>query len=248
MAPTRSVDWAAWSEDGDPSGSRGWSDLTHPLDDALPSPEYFPQPCIRRLMTLPGDPLNLTRVELMCHYGTHLDAPNHVIEDGPGIDRIPLRRLWGPGMVIGVDAPADAAISAETLAAARPGPEPGDLVVIDTGWSRCIGSARYHQHPYLSVEAARWLVERQVGLVALDVVTPDLPIHLREAGFDFPVHRLLLGAGVLIVENVRPDPRLRDRRIEMMVQPLPLVDADGSPARVWARPAEPGRSTAIGPE
>src|SRR5262249_56473258 len=95
----------------------------------------------------------------------------------------------------------EALIEAEDLERMRPEAEPGDIVVLDTGIARYVGTRDYDRHAALSIAAAEWLVARKVKLVALDVPTPDLPIHLRGDDFDWPVHRRLLRDGVLICEQ-----------------------------------------------
>jgi arylformamidase len=53
-----------------------------------------------------------------------------------------------------------------------------------------------------SLEAAQWLVDQKVKLVAVDTATPDLPYDLRPKDFQFPVHCMLLEDGVLISEQI----------------------------------------------
>src|SRR5271170_8119542 len=77
-------------------------------------------------------------------------------------------------------------IGVDDLAAARPRIEPGDIVAIDTGWSERWGTPEWNRHPYLSLEAAQWLVDQKVKLVAVDTATPDLPYDLRPEDFQFP--------------------------------------------------------------
>ena len=50
--------------------------------------------------------------------------------------------------------------------------------------------------------AAEWMVQKGIKLFGIDCITVDLPTPLRPKGFDFPVHRTLLGNDVLIAENV----------------------------------------------
>jgi arylformamidase len=78
-------------------------------------------------------------------------------------------------------------------------------------------------------DAARWLVDRGVRLIAID--------YLSIAPFGDPVdtHRTFLGAGVVVVEGtdlraVEPGP------YELLCLPLRLVGSDGAPARALLRP------------
>ena len=89
-------------------------------------------------------------------------------------------------------------------------------------------------HPYLSVEAAAWLAERKVKLVAMDVPTPDQPEATRAPGFDWPVHHLLLGRGILVAEHLANLNQVVGRRFRAFAFPLPIQGSDGSPARIVA--------------
>jgi kynurenine formamidase len=172
---------------------------------------------------------------MVVHIGTHVDAPRHFFLDGPAMEAIPLDRLMGPGVVVPVDKPAYGVIELADLERASPAIEPGDIVAIDTGWSNRWGTPDWDHHPYLSVDAARWLVDQRVKLLAVDTPTPDLPLDRRPPDFAWPVHHLLLGHGTLIAEqltNLRP---LAGGRLEFLFAPLPIAGSDGSPARVLAR-------------
>ena len=91
------------------------------------------------------------------------------------------------------------------------------------------------RHPYLSLEAAQWLVDQKIKLVALDTATPDLPYDLRPKDFQFPVHCLLLKDGVLISQQIANLHKLGGRRVEFLFCPLSIEGCDGAPARVLAR-------------
>jgi len=112
---------------------------------------------------------------------------------------------------------------------------PGDALFLVTGWDSLYDSDDYGSHPYLDQEAARWVVDQGVRVLAVDFQTPDVPIGIRAEGFTFPVHRELLGKGVLIVENLAGAGVLAGRRIESIIAPLPLRHADGAPVRIFGR-------------
>ena len=70
----------------------------------------------------------------------------------------------------------------------------------------------------------------------MDVTTPDLPGTHRPEGFGFPVHRALLGNGVLIIENLGAKLELfAGRRVEVIAMPLPIKDSDASPISVLVK-------------
>jgi kynurenine formamidase len=117
----------------------------------------------------------------------------------------------------------------------RPQVEPGDILLLDTGAAGRVGTPDFHRHASLSTGAAEWLVEREVKLVGVDASSPELPIALRPAGFDFPVHNTLLRDGVLIAEQVANLRSLAGHRVELVFLPLNIVGSDGAPARVLGR-------------
>ena len=215
-----------------------WRDLTHTLSADVPRAGVFPRPAFRRVKSLPADPLNVTEMQMVVHIGTHVDAPRHFFSDGPAFHDIPLERLCGPGVVLAVDKPADAAITPADLAPHARLVRPGDIVALDTGWARHAGTEQYHDHPHLSAEAAQWLVDRGVKLAAFDLPTPDLPVGRRPPGYDWPAHHVLLGQGVLVSENVTGLAGLAGQRLEFVFVALNIRDSDGAPARVMARPIE----------
>lgn len=182
--------------------------------------------------------MNITRVDMAVHMGTHVDAPVHFCADGPGIDAIPLERLMGEGVVIRLELSACEAITPDQLAAAAPAIEPGDIVAIDAGWTTRWKSPDWTRHPYLSAEATDWLIEKQVKLVAVDTMEPELPDELRPDDFNFPVHCALLSRGILIAEQVANLDSLRGQRVEFLFGALPISNCDGAPTRVLARALE----------
>jgi len=239
----RGTGWRGWQALPEPDFGRPlgpWRDLSHRLSEAVPRAAVFPQPAFRRIKSLPADPLNVTEMQMVVHIGTHVDAPRHFFNDGPAFHDIPLERLCGPGTVLRLDKRADEAITAADLQAQARLVRPGDIVAFDTGWARHAGSEQYHDHPHLDAQAAQWLVDHGVKLAAFDVPTPDLPVHRRPAGYDWPAHHVLLANGVLVSENVANLEGLAGRRLEFVFVALNIQDSDGAPARVLARPIEQG--------
>jgi len=215
--------------------SGDWIDLTHPLSPEVPRSGMFAAPKLTRIAEMPAKPLNVTHMDTVVHIGTHVDSPRHFCIDGPTMEAIPLEHLIGRGVVIRLDKPRFGTIEPVDLEGAEPGIEPGDIVAIDTGWSETWRTPAWGQHPYLSVEAAQWLVNKRVKLVALDTQTPDLPLERRPKDFTWPVHRALLRDGVLIAEQLANLRSLAGQCVEFMFGALNIVDSDGAPARVVAR-------------
>jgi kynurenine formamidase len=202
---------------------------------SMPVASIFPKPAFGKLRSLPDDPFNVTDIHMVAHAGTHVDAPLHYFAEGPDMASIPPERLCGPGLVWRIGAAPNQVIGPDDLERCRPLLEPGDILAVDTGWAARFGTPEYDNHPSFSAEAAAWMVERKVKLLACDFATPDLVYHLREPGFDWPVHRQLLANGVLICEHLTGHAALAGERVEFVFGALPIAGGDGAPARVAAR-------------
>lgn len=238
--------WRGWLPLPNPSGETGvgpWTDLTHRLTEDLSRMPEFPRPVIRQIVKMPQGNANVTEIQMVCHHGTHVDAPRHFIIDGPAFDEIPLERLHGPAVVWRIEKGPYGLIDADDLRAARPQARQGDMVLLDTGWAQHVNTEKYAVHASLTPEAALWLVDQRVKLLGVDCSTPDLAVGKRPPGFDGPVHQILLSHGVLIAEHLTNLRVLAKQRVEAMFLGLPIAGSDGGPARVLARPL---RSQAAG--
>lgn len=174
---------------------------------------------------------------MFCHYATHVDAPNHFIAGGAGIDAVPLPRLMGPASLIALeDHGAAKGISADTLQKRGAHMRKDDIVILRTLWSdRHWGSATFWQDgPYLEASAADWLVERGAKAVVYDFSEEYV---VRQPGFrgeDCVVHHRILGNDIYNIEYVHRLDRIRSERLALLALPLKLHGLDGAPARVVA--------------
>lgn len=211
-------------------------DLTQPYANRMFSQKLFPPVEVERCVRIEERGVNVTRISAAVHAGTHVDAPLHFVAGGESIDRLDLDRVHGSAVCLEVERAGGEEITAADLEEGGPPPQPGDLVLVRTGWDVHFHGdhARYHVHPYLSLEAARWLLERRPKLVALDVATPDRPEALRTGPFDWPVHHLFLENGVLVAEHLAHLERVAGLRFRAYALPVPIVGSDGAPARIVA--------------
>lgn len=233
--------WIGWNhfappKVGAPVGH--WIDLSYPAEPDMPCASIFERPAFRRVRQMPDHPFNVTAMTMVVHSGTHVDSPRHYYLDGPAFEDIPLDRLHGPGVIWSIPCEPCEVIALDRLTGAAPALREGDILAIDTGWDTRFGTQEYERHPSLSVEAAHWLVERNIKLFACDFATPDLVYDLRPEGFDWPVHRALLSRGILICEHLRGHGALVGRRVEFLFNALNITGSDGAPVRALCRETE----------
>ena len=202
-------------------------DISVPLSPRLVCYPGDPQVEITSVASIAqGDVANVSRLTLSSHSGTHLDAPRHFFPQGVAVDTLDLGRLLGPARVYALTSTTH--ITADDL-------QPLRLAGVERVLFRTVNSALWDRPAFhanyvaLTASAAQLLVEKGVQLVGIDYLSVDA--FTRQ---DFPVHRLLLGAGVLILEglDLRAVP---PGDYELLVLPLRLQEGDGAPARAVLR-------------
>ncbi len=212
-------------------------DLSHEIYAHMPRIAILPEVEVSCLFSIAqGKPLNISEVRLATHAGSHIDAPYHAFEDAPTIDQLPLDTFVGRAAVIPVRRGGGEAIPAADLENSGVRVERGDILLVQTGWDRHFTAPEYNTYPYLHEEACRWMVERGIKMVALDCLSPDMPLAQRPPDFAYPAHRTLLRAGIPIIENLRNFGAVEGGRFRVLALPLRLRGGDGAQARVVAEP------------
>jgi arylformamidase len=168
--------------------------------------------------------LELSKLVMSAHAGTHLDFPGHFIPGGKHIDEYPARRFILPAQVVSI----------EDKEVIRPSElenldlKPGDALLFKTDNSisgRCASGVFSESFVYMSPEAADFCVDKKVGLVGIDYGTID-----RYGDKDFPAHHKLLGNDILILEGINLK-EVPPGRYTLFCPPLKIKGAEGSPAR-----------------
>lgn len=204
-------------------------DLTLPLEDGMPLFPGFPS--FESERSVSEDTGALThRMHLSTHQGTHVDAPRHFDPDGATLDEVGLERLRGEATVVDLREHRGEPITADVLAAADADVEAGDIALLLTGDvdERFYDDDFFDEAAVLTADAAEWLVDREVSVVANDFFTEGLDDP------DRPVHNTLCGAGIPIVEYLCNADAVADREtVEFACVPLRLDGFEGSPVRAF---------------
>jgi arylformamidase len=212
-------------------------DLTLPIEEGMMTFPTHWHPMVE--VTILGrhgiEDRETRKLVLGTHTGTHVDAPRHFVPNGGTVDETPLDVLIGPATILDfTNCRALQEIDTPDLQRQFNGKIP-PRIILRTGWSEHFGNMKfYSEYPFLSETAAQWLVDQGVRLIAMDTPSPDNPAHSRGTTKDSPNHKVLLGAGVVLVEYVTNLKAISASSVELIVMPLKLKGADGSPARCVA--------------
>jgi len=211
-------------------------DLSHELDNGMPAYPGDTPTSLQATATLAKDGMNLTKVTLSSHAGTHIDAPSHFIENGITIDQIPARFFVGEAVVVDVsDIPIGSGIPVEEITRKTRQQEikRDDIVLFFTRCSELWSDPRVEKNfTFLSEAAAKYLVSKEVRAVGIDSFSVD--------SFDstnFEAHKELLGGGLFIIESIGSTlKQFLGTRILLICPPLKFASRDGAPCRCLAVP------------
>lgn len=112
------------------------------------------------------------------------------------------------------------------------GQKEGTMVLLRTGWDQYWGTDKYRDHPFLSREAARKIVEAGIRVLGVDTLSPD-QTSAEGGNTDFGVHEVVLGAGALLAENLTNLAALQGGSWVVSLVPLKIEGCDGSPVRAY---------------
>jgi kynurenine formamidase len=135
--------------------------------------------------------------------------------------------------------PRETITPADLEAATRGLLRPGDMLLLHTGWDQHFGQDTYlDDYPDVSMDAADWLLDHGVRMLALDMLSPDLPPNRRAPDHGLPVHKRLLGNDVLIAENLTGIGAVAGHRLLVHALPIKVGGGDGAPARITVEIAD----------
>ncbi|WP_292835620.1 cyclase family protein [Microbacterium sp.] len=180
-------------------------DLSHPIRAGLITYPGLPAPVITSHLTredsraayAPGTEFAMDIITMIGNTGTYLDSPFHRYAEGPDLAGLDLATLVGlRAEVFHLTDAAERGISSGVFAGRD---LRGAAVLLHTGWDRLFGQTAYGRGaPFLTGEAAEYLVDAGAALVGIDSVNIDDT----ESGGERPAHSRLLGAGVHVVEHL----------------------------------------------
>jgi kynurenine formamidase len=210
-------------------------DVSHAVEHGLVTYRGLPAPVVcdylsreqSRSHYAPGVEFQIGKVEMVANTGTYLDSPFHRFSDGTDLAGLPLekladlgavvvRRLFGEGRSVGPDAFRGLDVR-------------GKAVLVHTGWDAHWNTDSYFEgHPFLTADAATWLLERGAVLVGIDSLNIDDTADLSR-----PVHSTLLRAEVPIVEHLRGLDGLPDADFRFFAVPVKFRGMGTFPVRAF---------------
>lgn len=168
------------------------------------------------------------------HAGTHYDCPSHMIGhafDGETADRVALDKCIGEALVINVPKAPLENITADDLKEYGDEIKETKRVLLNTGWHKQWDKPNYNEEfPGMSVEAAKFLGERGIYLVGVDMPT----LNAKDPHANDAAHFAILSKGALLIESLANLNALTKKCVQFVGLPLKLVGVEASPIRAIA--------------
>ncbi len=218
-------------------------DLSHPIVEGMVTYPGIPGPVLGSYLTFDesaahyaaGTEFSIGTISMAANTGTYLDTPAHRYRDGQDLSQLGLDRMVDrPGVVVRArdrrtpgGRPVDEAHLRSALASLDVA---GMAVLVETGHSDRWGTPGYFaDHPYLTDDAAEFLVSAKPALVGIDSLNIDSTHTGRR-----PAHTWLLAAGIPVVEHLTALAELPDTGFRFTAAP-PAVRGMGTfPVRAFA--------------
>jgi arylformamidase len=202
-------------------------DLSHPIRNGMPVYPGTEEMSIERPFTIEEHGFREARLRMVSHTGTHMDAPAHMISNGKTLDQYPAGYFTGRAVCLPLldNIPTINTETEQLLEKLHP-----EFILFRTGYSHYWGmDAYFGKFPLPDEKSIAWLIQNKIRGIGIDAISVD-PVGASE----FPNHMQLLGAGLLIVENLTNLDLLPASIFTFICLPLPFVQADGSPVRAVA--------------
>ena len=179
-------------------------DLSHTITSGLITYKGIPAPLIcdylsreaSRQLYDEGTSFQIGKIEMVANTGTYLDSPFHRFQKGKDISELDLSALAQlEAVVVRAEGMSGRAVDRQTFV---PIDVRGKAVLVHTGWAKHWATEQYFEgHSFLTEGAAVYLKEQGAVLVGIDSLNID-----DISGGARPVHTVLLGAGIPIVEHL----------------------------------------------
>lgn len=210
-------------------------DLSHTVEHGMITYEGIPGPIICDFLGreasqahyAKGTTFHIGKIEMAANTGTYIDSPFHRYAKGKDLSELSLESIADvEGLLFRAD-PEQRAIGPELFAGAA---VQGKAILVHTGWAQHWRTAQYFKgHPFLTAAAAEWLEAAGARLVGIDSLNID-----DTSDGHRPVHSILLGADIPIVEHMCNLESLPESGFKLHAVPVKVKSFGTFPVRVYA--------------
>jgi len=194
-------------------------DLTHKIENNMPVYPGTANLEMKPSNTIEKDGFREKIIKFCSHTGTHMDAPSHMLEAGNNLDDYDCSKFIGKALLLAIEDEENIKDYQEELKTV-------DFIVFRTGWSKYWGKGKYFEnYPCISKKTTDYLMGFDLKGLAFDAISID-PIDSK-----FENHYIVFQNNMVIIENLTNLDQITEKIFELIVLPLNIKEADGSPIR-----------------
>jgi arylformamidase len=211
-------------------------DLSHAIENGMITYQGLPGPVISdflsrkrsRELYAPGTEFHIALIEMISNTGTYMDTPFHRYEGGRDLADLELEHLVDiEGVTVKANDLPDKAIGKSVF---KGYDLKGKAVLVYTGFDKNWGTDKYfHKHPFLTKDAAEYIVKQSPVLVGIDTYNIDDTSDLAR-----PAHSILLGKDILIIEHMCNLRELPEKGYRFTAVPQKIRGVGSFPVRAFA--------------
>lgn len=211
-------------------------DVSHTIEHGMITYKGLPAPVIcdylsreqSRQVYAEGYEFQIGKIEMVANTGTYIDVPFHRFANGKDLGEVSVEKFANlEGQVVRADYTKGIEVGKKYFENID---VRGKAILIHTNWSRHWRTDTYFEnHPFLSEEAARYLVDQGVTLVGIDSHNMD---DTRTKAR--PAHTVLLEAEILIAEHLCNLDQLPDSGFRFNAVPPKFKGVGTFPVRAYA--------------
>lgn len=209
--------------------SRAFFDISRLINVNMAIYPGDPKPKFEKVLTIENNKVEVTRITIGSHTGTHIDAQKHFISAGVGIDKEPLNKFIGEAHVVDLSKKiVNEGISNYDLDDYSNIVKDDDILLIYTNMDNKIQDRdKTNSFNYLEPSAVEWIVNHKIKCIGIDTFSVE-----KFGANDGIVHKKLLSNGIGIIENLKSNfAQFANKKIFLICLPLLLENIDASPAR-----------------
>lgn len=210
-------------------------DVSHTVEHGLITYKGLPAPVIcdylgreeSRKRYAEGTEFHIGKIEMVANTGTYVDSPFHRYAKGKDLSQLPLTSVANlDAVVIRKDFSSGRVVNAQTFKGID---VKGKAVLVYTGWDKFWKTDQYFEgNPYLTKDAAEFLVDSGAALVGIDSLNIDNTDDLSR-----PAHSILLGAEIPIAEHLCNLASLPEKNFKFFAVPVKVKDFGTFPVRAF---------------
>ena len=210
-------------------------DISLPVSEGMPKhpAAYLSGVTIKQVANHKIHKRSIQSLTISTHVSTHIDAPFHTLPDGLTVENIPLSKLCGPVKIINIlEKNYNNPITDEDIKKFELELKEYKKFVIRTEWAdnQWNTDKYFLQGPFFTRNAAKYLAEFDLDLLAIDFPNVDSPEDT-VAGKQNPNHAILLKKNIILLENIINIQNLPSDSGKIYCLPIKLKGADGCPCR-----------------